>query len=59
MIRVVHDEIDLLTPFELRDQIFRIDLEFSTDYYGQSRFGIRKVVSNWNFQKFIGFRTGH
>ena len=57
MIRVVHDEIDLLTPFELRAQIFRIGLEFSTDYYGQSRFGIRKVFSSWNFQISRFFRN--
>ena len=38
MIRVVPGPNDLLTPFDLRAQNFRVDVEFSTCYRGQKFF---------------------
>ena len=46
MTRFILAQYDLLTPFDLRDQIFMIDLEFFTDYHGKN-FELKKYF--WTF----------
>ena len=37
MTRIIHGQIDLLTPFGLRVEFFRVKVESSTDYHGHTR----------------------
>ena len=37
MTRVIHAQNDVLTSFDLRAQIFRVDVEFAADYLGHTQ----------------------
>ena len=57
MIRVIHARNDLLTSFDLRAQIFRVNAEFSTCYHGHKKFSKKwpKVTFRLEKKIFLGF----
>ena len=53
MFRLVHARKDLLTSFDLRAQIFRVNLEFSTCYHGQNNFSKKCPKVTFQLEKFF------
>ena len=37
MTRIVHGQIDILNPFDLRFQTFRVNVKILTDYHGHTQ----------------------
>ena len=46
MTSIVDGRIDLLTPFDLRVQTFRVNVELSTDYHGHAQKRAVKTFKN-------------
>ena len=49
--RLIHARNDLLTSFDLRAQIFRVNVEFSTCYHGQKKFFEKMTESDLSARK--------
>ena len=59
MTSVIHVKNDLLTPYELRTKIFRVNVVLNTDHSGDPKIFFGRFSENFFFFDFYGLVGNH